>query len=150
MRQVVVRHQRNCCGQCSMFAGSPLTAFTNSSFFQWLPPCSCRHPAPIPLLSSHMFFNAHYPPAQTGTLNPSLSNFLPTYSLRIHSWERNSDRLSSWVKKGHVDKTRQPEVHTFGGSVERNVLNENGVGWAGNSNRPTILLNMVTPILPPL
>ena len=149
MRQVIESGIRGVVVDSALCLRAPLSLPSLTHlFFQWLPPCSCRQ-APIPLLSSHMFFTAHYLLAQTGTLNPGLSNFLPTYSLRIHSWERNSHWLSSWVKKDHVDKTRQPEVHIFGGSVERNVLNENGVGWAGNSDRPTILLNMVTPILPP-
>ena len=97
-------------------------------FFQWLCPILLQPPS-IPSLPSHMFINTHdLPPPQKTLL---IQVYLTFISLRIHSWERNSDWLSSWVKKDHLDKTCQPEVHIFGG-VERNVLNEDGVGWAGN------------------
>lgn len=105
-------------------------------FFQWLCPILLQPPLHLLTTLPHVYQYTWPPPPQQTLL---IQVYLTFISLRIHSWERNCDWLSSWVEKDHVDKTCQAEVHIFGG-VERNVLSEDSVGWAGNLNRSTALL----------
>ena len=108
MRQVVVRRQRNCCGQCPVFAGSPLTAFTNSSSFSDCPhtPADTHPPSPYypPTCSSMHIIPL---PKQALLIQVYLTFYLPILLEYIHEKEILIDlahglRKVMWTKHGSL------------------------------------------------